>query len=198
MSTLNRRNFMTLGAGLVALPITGAAALTPNSAKSLVDKVVADINKIINSGKSEPAMIGDFETLFATYADVDIIARYTLGVDARSMSSSQLSQYRKAFQGYMARKYGKRFREFIGGEVRVRGAKQVKSFIEVQTVARLAGSSPFEVTFHVSDKGGSEKFFNMYIEGVNLLLSERTEIQAMLDKRGGNVNRLIQDLAKAG
>ena len=143
-------------------------------------------------------MIGDFETLFATYADVDIIARYTLGVDARSMSSSQLSQYRKAFQGYMARKYGKRFREFIGGEVRVRGAKQVKSFIEVQTVARLAGSSPFEVTFHVSDKGGSEKFFNMYIEGVNLLLSERTEIQAMLDKRGGNVNRLIQDLAKAG
>ena len=67
----------------------GALALTTGSAKKLVDKVVGEINGIINSGKSENAMLKDFEGVFEDYADVDIIARYTLGVDARSMSSSR-------------------------------------------------------------------------------------------------------------
>jgi phospholipid transport system substrate-binding protein len=50
----------------------------------------------------------------------------------------------------------------------------------------------------VSDRSGQNKFFNMPIEGVNLLLTERTEIGAMLDKRRGNIDALIKDLLKAG
>ena len=198
MTNVNRRTVLAMsGASLIATAFP-VRALTPQSAMDLVNQVVDTLNTIINSGKPEAAMYKDFEKLFADYADVEIIARYTLGADARSMSASDLKKYKAAFQGYMARKYGKRFREFIGGYVKVRGAKRVKSFVEVQTVARLSGTSPFEVSFHVSDKGGSEKFFNMYIEGVNLLLTERTEIQAMLDKRNGNLDKMIQDLQKAG
>jgi phospholipid transport system substrate-binding protein len=51
------------------------------------------------------------------------------------------------------------------------------------------------VTFLVSDKSGRDKFFNMFIEGVNMLLTERTEVGAMLDARGGDLNRLIKDLS---
>lgn len=198
MNKLNRRTFIaaTMAAPLVtALP---AQALSPKSARRLVDQVVAKINSIIGSGKSEAGMIKDFEELFKDFADVDLIARYTLGVEARSMSNSEIAKYTVAFQGYMARKYGKRFREFIGGSVVVESAKTVKSWVDVKTSATLAGSSPFEVVFSVSDRTGSDKFFNMYIEGVNLLLSERTEILAMLDRRRGKIDKLIQDLTKAG
>jgi phospholipid transport system substrate-binding protein len=38
----------------------------------------------------------------------------------------------------------------------------------------------------------------MFIEGVNLLLTERTEIGAMLDARKGNLNQLIKDLNRTG
>ena len=200
MSNLTRRAFTALGLGMasVAMLRTPAVAMTQASAKLLVEKVVDDINAIISSGQSENAMIRRFETVFSTYGDVETIARYTLGVDARSMGAADLRRYTDVFQGYMARKYGKRFREFIGGEITVEKARKVKSFIEVRTEVRLRGSSPFDVTFMVSDRGGSEKFFNMYIEGVNLLLTERSEIQAMLDARRGNVDKLIQDLAKTG
>ncbi|MBL4767352.1 MAG: ABC transporter substrate-binding protein, partial [Rhodobacteraceae bacterium] len=51
-------------------------------------------------------------------------------------------------------------------------------------------------TFLVSDKSGKEKFFNMFIEGVNLLLTERTEIGAMLDRRKGNIDQMTADLKK--
>ena len=199
-SKLTRRN-VTLGIGtIVALgPLAGPAyAMSEGQAKSLVVKLVAAINKVITSGRSESAMIKDFKKIFAKYSDVPVIARYALGVDARSASASQMRNFTKAFEGYIARKYGKRFREFIGGRLEVKSAKTVKSFVEVKTTAFLKGQSPFEVKFLVSDKSGKVLFFNMFIEGINMLLSERTEIGAMLDKRRGNLDLLIKDLKTAG
>lgn len=178
---------------LATLPQT-AAALTADAAKTLVDKTVGDINSIINSGKSESAMLKDFEKLFASYADVPAIARSVLGTAARSASKGQMSAYTKAFQGYISRKYGRRFREFIGGRIEVADARALKSYFEVISTAYMTGESPFEVRWHVSDKSGKSLFFNIIIEGVNMLASERTEMGALLDKRGGDLDRLIADL----
>ena len=200
ISELTRRSFIaSTGAATLAVALPNAAfALNDAQAKALIDKVVADINRVINSGKSLNAMIRDFERIFVKYGDVPIIARSALGADARRMSSSQLNAYTQAFQGYMARKYGKRFNEFVGGQVNVQSSRKVKSFYEVKTTVKLRGQSPFEVNFLVSDKSGQDKFFDMIIEGISLRLSEKSEIGAMLDKRGGDINALISDLQKAG
>ncbi|GAB5434994.1 MlaC/ttg2D family ABC transporter substrate-binding protein [Falsiruegeria mediterranea] len=197
---LNRRNFVAsavAGFSMTALPLP-ALALTEAGARTLVNNVVTDINKVIASGKSESAMLRDFEKIFVRYADVPIMARYALGADARSASQAQLRNFTKAFQGYISRKYGRRFREFIGGEVTVRSARKIKAGYEIKSLVKLQGSAPFDVTFLVSDKSGKDKFYNMFIEGVNLLLTERTEIGAMLDRRKGDLNKLISDLSKAG
>ncbi len=197
---VNRRFFVAGATTAGALAVTGvpALAMTTASATSLVDKVVADINKVIASGQSEAQMFSAFENIFSRYADVPTIARYALGVEARSASKSQLDQFSKAFQVYISRKYGRRFREFIGGRIEVGSAKEVKSFFEVKSTAYLQGRSPFEVTFLVSDRSGKDLFFNMFIEGINMLLTERTEIGAQLDKRKGNLDQLIKDLPTLG
>jgi phospholipid transport system substrate-binding protein len=194
--TLSRRSFgLTLAAAGVATVLPRPAlALTAEAAKTLVDKTVATVNSIINSGKSEAAMLKDFEKLFVTYADVPAIARSVLGTAARSASKGQLSAYTKSFQGYISRKYGRRFREFEGGKIDVAEARAVKSYFEVISTARLKGEAPFEVRWHVSDKSGKDLFFNIIIEGVNMLASERTEMGALLDQRGGDLDRLIADL----
>ena len=80
---------------IAALPATAALALLPEAAfalnvaqaRALIDKAIGDVNRVINSGKPEPAMYKDFEQIFVRYADVR----------------------------YISRKYGKRCREFIGG-----------------------------------------------------------------------------------
>jgi phospholipid transport system substrate-binding protein len=193
---LTRRGFtLALASGLVLAAVPRAAlALTVDQARGLVDKTVADINAIINSGKSESAMLRSFEQLFARYADVPTIARSALGPAARTASKSQLSAFTKAYQGYVSRKYGRRFREFIGGRIEVSDAREVKSFVEVISTAYLQGEAPFEVRWHVSDKAGKSLFFNIIIEGVNMLAAERTEIGALLDQRGGDLDRLVADL----
>ncbi len=195
---LSRRGFAVAlaGAAAMALPLP-AAALNVAEARSLIDSAVADVNRIINSGKPETAMYADFERLFVKYADVPVIARSALGPAARQASSAQMQAFTKAFQGYLSRKYGRRFREFIGGQIEVVDAKPLKSYFEVISVAKLKGEAPFDLRWHVSDKSGRNLFFNIIIEGVNMLASERTEIGAMLDKRRGDIDALIADLKAA-
>lgn len=197
---LLRRTFLATSvsaAAAVALP-SSALALNEAGARSLVDQLVSEINRVISSGKSESAMIRDFEKIFVRYADVPIMARYALGSDGRRATSGQIRSFTKAFQGYISRKYGRRFREFIGGRVEVQSTRKIKNGFEIRSKAFLRGESPFEVTFLVSDKSGKDLFYNMFIEGVNLLLTERTEIGAMLDRRKGNIDLLISDLKKTG
>jgi phospholipid transport system substrate-binding protein len=194
--SLSRRSFAAGLAALAAIPVLpgAATALTVDQARALIDKAVADVNRIISSGQSEKAMLGQFEKVFTRYADVPTIAQSALGVAARSASKAQLSGFTKAFQGYISRKYGRRFREFIGGRIEVSDARPIKSYYEVISTAYLPGEAPFDMRWHVSDKSGKNLFFNIIIEGVNMLATERTEIGALLDQRGGDLDRLIADL----
>ncbi|WP_116133044.1 phospholipid-binding protein MlaC [Tropicimonas sp. IMCC34043] len=194
---LHRRQFVRrVGLGLAALAAAPTAgwALTTDQAASLVNQVVDDINRVINSGKSEAAIYKEFEKIFGKYADVQGIALLALGADRKRASQAQLVAYVEAFKGYISRKYGKRFREFIGGRLEETGSKAVKSYVEVKTIAYLRGEDPFDVTFLVSDRSGKPKFFNLYIEGVNMVLTEKTEIGSMLDRQKGNIDGLIKQL----
>ncbi|WP_278922905.1 MULTISPECIES: MlaC/ttg2D family ABC transporter substrate-binding protein [Pseudophaeobacter] len=194
---MHRRSFLTgLTASAALVPATPLWALNEAGASNLINSLVTDINTVIASGKSENAMFRDFERIFKKFSDTSYIAAYALGVDARRASSGQKRAFSKAFQGYISRKYGKRFREFIGGSLEVKGVKRVKKWYEVSTIARLQGQAPFEVTFLVSDRSGKELFFNMYIEGVNLLLTERTEIGAILDSNKGDIDAMIAELKR--
>ena len=201
MLTLNkqpiaRRSFLL---GLTSTMVAGPAfALDKARATQLVDRLVAEINRAINFGGSETKLITAFENIFAQYADVNIIARSALGPAARSASPSELSAFILAFRGYIARKYGKRFQEFIGSEIVVKGTKNRGKFFEVEALVRLKGTTAFEVSFRVSDRSGENLFFDIIIEGISLLSSERVEIGALLDARNGNIARLTRDLVNLG
>jgi phospholipid transport system substrate-binding protein len=196
---LTRRAFgagLAAGTGFLAFALP-VRALTVDQARQLVDKLIADINATINSGKSEQDMFGDFEQIFVTYADVATIARSALGPASKQASAGQMSAFTKAYQGYISRKYGRRFREFIGGKIEVTDARPYKSYYEVISTASLQGESPFDLRWWVGDKSGRNLFFNIIIEGVNMLASERTEIGAILDQNGGDIDKLIDALNAA-
>lgn len=199
-SDLSRRTLIgavPATAALAFLP-RAASALNVGEARALIDRAIGDVNSVINSGKSETAMYADFERIFVRYADVRYIAQSALGPAGRSVGAAEMNAYVRAFQGYISRKYGKRFREFIGGKIVVTDARPLKSFFEVDSVAHLKGQSPFEVRWHVFDKSGKDLFFNIIVEGVNMLAAERTEIGAILDKNRGDVAALTKTLLKSG
>lgn len=198
-SMLTRRRFaagFALGSVALALPMP-AFAFTAADAQQLIDKVVADANASIASGKDVNGLIADFGRIFTRYADVPVIARSVLGPAAKTASPAQLAAFTKAYHSYVSAKYGRRFNEFKGGSITVIDTQPVKSYFEVATKVSLPGSTPFDVRWHVSNKSGKNLFFNIIIEGINMLTSERTEIGALLDKNKGNIDALIANLGSA-
>jgi phospholipid transport system substrate-binding protein len=194
--TLTRRGFAAALAAACLLP--GAArAMTNAEAERLVRSLVTDIQSTIDSGKSTSAILADFERAFKRYADVPTIARFSLGVAARSASAAELRAYSDAYATYVSNKYGRRFQEFRGGSIDIRGVRSEGQYLVVEARANLRGESPVAVDFHVSDRSGSPKVFNVIIEGVNMLTTERSEVGALLDRAGGSIPRLTQDLRSA-
>lgn len=192
---IGRRSFLTGSLCSIAMLVgapQAALAFSSAQAETLISKTVQDINAIINSGKSETSMYRDFERVLVNYADMPNIARSVLGPPARSASTAQLNAFTEAFQGYIARKYGSRFREFIGGKIEVKKTQKINSIYDVSCTAVLRGEAPFAISFIVADRSG--KFIDLTIEGISLLKSERAEIGAMLDKAGGNIDRLTASL----
>ena len=136
----------TITATLASLPIAGTAlAISQSDAESLISNLTKDIFLVINSDKPEKVMLRDFERIFVKYADVPVIARSSLGFARRSASKSQINSYTKAFQGYVTRKYGKRFREFIGAEIKVTKSQKSKRGYLVDSSVTFKGKRPFLV-----------------------------------------------------
>jgi len=197
ISLIDRRSVL-LGLGALILMPGTARAMTQAQARDLIGRVMTEVQSIVSSGRNEAAVVREFDALFGRYGDVPVIARSVLGPAARSASAAQLTAFTAAFQTYMARKYGRQFRRFAGARADVTGARQVQSYWEVVSTMTLRSEAPFEVRWQVSDRSGQHKFFNLIIEGVNLLSAERQEIGTMLERRGGNIDRLVEDLRRAG
>ncbi|WP_425050866.1 MlaC/ttg2D family ABC transporter substrate-binding protein [Psychromarinibacter sp. S121] len=197
MVQITRRSLVAALAALPFLP-GRAFALSTAAAQGLVDQAVADINRAIAGGGSDGQIISQFQNIFNRYADQAYIAAYALGPAARTASAAERSAFSAAFSRYLTAKYGRRFREYQGGTVNVRGAKPVKNWVEVRATADLPGQSPFNVTFYVSDRTGRPLFFNLDVEGVSMLLTEREEIGAMLDRYRGDIGQVTAALQAGG
>lgn len=194
---LSRRAVLagTASLGIAAMLPNMSFALTSDSSVGLIHKVVADVLTIINSGKSEANMLGDFNAIFTDYGAVALIAKTALGAPGRTATSSQLSAYIKAFEGYISRKYGRQFRTFAGAKIDVVSSRDAGSrgFL-VKTMIDTPRQAPFEVEWWVIDVNGRAKFFDLKIEGISLISTERTEIGATLESFQGNIDKLITKL----
>ena len=65
----------------------------------------------------------------------------------------------------------------------------------VKTSIIRTGEAPVVVEWLVTDRPGRVVIADIVIEGVSMLVTEREEIGGMLEARGGNVEKLIADLA---
>ena len=198
-SNLNRRLFVGAGA-LSALGLAAPArAMSVKDAETLIQKVVGEVLRIINSGGSEASILKNFEGIFRRYGDRSRIASSILGQPWRQANNAERSAYVEALTGYLARKYGKRFRDFEGGKIAItRSNDYGRKGIIVQTMVTTNKYAPFPVDWHVIEAGGNLAFFDIIIEGVKLLAAERAEIRAVLDRANGSMAALTSTLNKMG
>jgi phospholipid transport system substrate-binding protein len=192
---LSRRSTVT---GLGALALTALArparADTVGQAQAFVAGLAAELQQLVNSGRSEAQMYAAFEGILARYGDMPAVAASVLGPPWRGASAAEKQAFVAAFQRYLARKYGRQFREYRNARIVVTGARDAgRAGVLVQTRVVRPGQEDIAVDWQVSARSGRPRAVNLIIEGVSLLASERTEIGARLEA-AGSVAALIGQL----
>ncbi|HXQ54139.1 MAG TPA: ABC transporter substrate-binding protein [Stellaceae bacterium] len=137
-----------------------------------------------------------FAALVDQAFDVPKIARFVLGRYWSTASDDQRQQFTAAFERYMVEVYWRRFSDYSGETFKVTGqrADDNGTSVVMTEVARANGQPAAKVEWSVSQEDGGTKIRDVSIEGASQALTYRQEFAAIIERNGGRVVALIDEL----
>ena len=188
-----RRSLLT---SLFLLMSTAALAAPPvvNPADAVAfmnqlwDRAVEVLNK-----KSDPALRQErFRQLFHADFDCPGIARFVLGRYWRDASEEEQRDFVKLFEEYVVFVYTARLSNFGGQDFKVRGSRSDGDGVMVSTdVFSPGGSSPLKIDWRLVSDNGAYKINDVIVEGVSMLVTQRSEFASIVQRNGGQVRGLL-------
>lgn len=185
---------LTLG-GTGLAPV--AHAVEVEAAKSLVMEVSERLITLVSSDKPMAQKRTEFEQILHDSAAISDIAAVAVGRTYKTMSDSQKSEYEAAFTDYLARAYMKRLNSYQGETLELNGVEDAgKRGVYVKTFVKRPNNSepPLEVEWRILDRNGPPQVFDISIEGVSLVVTQRNEFTSLLESYNGDVDKFIDRL----
>lgn len=181
---------------LSLLIATASLAAPPNA-------IAADANVFMNElwnravevlSKRAPLTerLARFRQLFHADFDGPGIARFVLGRYWRSASEEEQQEYLKLFEDYVVFVYGTRLSNFSGETFKVRGSRAVENGTIVSTdIISPSGEAPVKVDWRLVGNNGAFKINDVIIEGISMMVTQRSEFASVIQRHGGQVGGLL-------
>jgi|SRR6516162_1425311 len=133
-----------------------------------------------------------FRQLFHADFDGPGIARFVLGRYWRSASEEEQQEYLKLFENYVVYVYGTRLSNFNGEAFRVRGSRTDESGTIVSTDIISPGREPpIKIDWRLIADNGAFKINDVVIEGISMMVTQRSEFASVIQRHGGKVGGLL-------
>ncbi|MEL7462832.1 MAG: ABC transporter substrate-binding protein [Pseudomonadota bacterium] len=196
-ASLSRRGFSGLALGAaIAFAAPTAQALSTSEAEVFVESVVADLRGLVENGRSGPEGAAEFLALLETKASLDAVGKFAVGRNWLEMSDAQKSAYGAAFRNYISKTYQNRFGEYAGEDIVLNGSVDAgRKGVLVKSLLKRPSTEGIVVEWLVSDRSGKTRLSDIVFEGVSLAITLREIFGGMIEKRGGNMDQFIADLA---
>jgi phospholipid transport system substrate-binding protein len=126
---------------------------------------------------------------------VEAVGRFVLGHYWRTATPAQQDAYMAIFREYVVNSIAARFGDYSGEKMQVVDMRDDhgKGTI-VNTLIDSPAHGLVQVQWRVRDIDGEQKIIDIIVEGVSLLLTQRSEFAAVVSNHGGNLDALIDDL----
>jgi phospholipid transport system substrate-binding protein len=192
---MSRRAALGVIAASFAASGGSARALDGAEAEAFVRETVDEVLAVLKQASAQEPRTEAMLDLFRKRAALPQIARFTAGVAWRSMTEAQQQAFVDAFERYAARVYSSRIGEYSGETVEVTGSQDAgRRGVLVNSIVKAQGQPDTRIDWLIDDRSGEPKLVDVVAEGVSLSISQREEFAAMLDRRGGDIDRFIADL----
>ncbi|MEM7188478.1 MAG: ABC transporter substrate-binding protein [Pseudomonadota bacterium] len=199
-SRISRR--LLIGGALTAI-VAGssgvALAIEQNVAKAYIEDTVGELLALLRTGGDAQGLATELRRIMETRSNLPLIAKYCAGRNWRDMNDDQQARYTEAFAHYISVTYAKLFSEY-SGEPNISVGKTIdagKKGVLVQSPLTTPDGRTIMVEWLVTDRAGPVQVVDIVLEGVSLAATQREEIGAMFDRRGGDPDSLIQTLSAA-
>jgi phospholipid transport system substrate-binding protein len=166
-----------------------AAAADPSVFMSEMWKRAAEI-----LGKKAPQAerLARFRELFLADFDGPGIARFVLGRYWHGASQEERQEFLGLFEDYVVFVYGTRFSSLNGETLKIRGNRHEESGVIVSTeMINPGGEAPVKIDWRLVTDNGVFKISDVVIEGISMMVTQRSEFASIIQRHGGQVSGLL-------
>ena len=157
-----------------------------------MNKVWDSAVEVLNN-KTDPSLReARFRELFDTDFDCPGIARFVLGRYWRSASQEEQQEFVKLFENYVVFVYTTRLSNFGGEALKVSGSRSDGDGVIVSTDVISPGAAPpMKIDWRLVSDNGTYKISDVIVEGVSMMVTQRSEFASVVQRNGGQVRSLI-------
>lgn len=181
---LNRR---TLLAGILGSLATPALAAGAHPSVAFMQQVGKELLAAHRQGT-----VSSFLRVVQRYADVPEISSHALGKYAGKLQNGQRSRYQRGVATYMARYFALTSRDYTIAKYEVGDATvDANKDVVVESKVYLMTGQSYNVGWRLVWRGGKYKVRDAKVLGFWLTNFQRSDFTSYLDKRNGDINKLI-------
>gem|GEM_PF-433454 len=159
--------------------------------RQISDKAIAFLS---DSDLSQLEKQKKFEVLLERHFDLNIMGKYALGRYWRVATPAEREEYNVLFQRMVIDLYSQRFSEYSNQHVEVDGAIQKGKNILVRSKVIDLSGSDIELSWVVKRKNGEYRVIDLLVEGVSMVITQRSDFSSVIQRGGGKVQVLIERL----
>lgn len=196
MQRLRLTSLLLLFCSAFAVALPTAKAANSDNAKNFIDTIARDaLNTISSKTLPKSQKQAKLESIFSRNVDIAWVGRFVMGRFWREASEPQRKRYLKAYEQFIITHYAARFTEYTSGDytiVGVRDDTEDSVIVSMEIATGTAGDPPVLIDYRVREDKGGYKVFDIIIEGVSMITTQRSEFASILGAQG--VDGLISQL----
>ena len=135
-----------------------------------------------------------FRELLIDRFDMPSIGRLVMGRHWRRATAEQRDVFGPLFQDFVVATYGRRLEAYSGEQLTMGRAREVsKKVTGVSSKVTRRQGQPIDVSWMLHRKDGRWYVIDVVIEGISMVISQRSEFAAVIGRRGG-IDGLIESI----
>ena len=194
---MHRRVFLI--AGLSILLLTGGvarAALSAGDAQKFINGLGENaIGALTGSNLSTADRESRFDTLLKANFDMPGISKFVLGRYWKIATPDQQTEFQSLLEKLLTQSYAKAFDHYSGQKFTVQGTRSNDdgSTIVNSTIVQPNGDI-IRCDWRVEDVAGKTMITDLFVEGVSLRTTHRSDFASAIQSNGGTVKGLLDAL----
>ena len=136
----------------------------------------------------------EFRNLLHEGFDMTQLSRLVLGRYWNQASPAEQAEFVKLLERYLIQLYAARFADFQNVRLQVDGTRSEQGQALVRSTLVRPNGPPVGLDWRVENAGGRFTITDIVVEGVSMVITQRSEFASVIRQQGGQVAGLLQVL----